>query len=409
MDKIKRVIVSDFLGTLTVSALMTYTYWHLYQQTRSQTVISILGTFSMVMLLFAFVGGYVVDRHSKIRLLRVIATIRLVMMGCGALIILVWHQGTAVLFGIVMVDALLGVVYGPLTESVAPTLVADDSTLFTANSWVATASQISSIASSALAVLLVYMKTPALALGVAFLALVLSVTALSRIANDPAPVKRERLAIRETLQDFAQGLHLVVRNPMISYMIPVALLTNFGYWSIWLLMPKFSVDIFGRYPFVYNLIDITLTVGGIAGATLFSKVHRAGSSAKWYPVLLVGQAVMMILLGVSGRTNPTIENVVLVGVAWLGYGFFNSISAVIYFSIVQLSADKDKIGLIIGAVLTLFSIANPIAAVASVPLTHLASLPILIIGLGGVMVLATIPVFRPRFLRELKRFDSHET
>ncbi|AKP64395.1 transporter, major facilitator family protein [Levilactobacillus koreensis JCM 16448] len=408
MVKIKRVIISDFLGTLTVSALMTYTYWYLYQQTRSQAVISILGTFSMVMLLFAFVGGYVVDQHSKIRLLQGIATLRLVMMGCGGLIVLTWHQGTAVLFGIVMVDALLGVVYGPLTESVAPALITDDSTLFTANSWVAAANQISSIASSALAVLLVYLKAPALALSVAFLALALSVMALSRIESDPAPVKREHLAIRKTLRDFAQGLRLVVRNPMISYMIPVALLTNFGYWSIWLLMPKFSVDIFARYPFVYNLIDITLTVGGIAGASLFSKVHRAGASAKWYPFLLLGQATMMILLGLSGRTDPTWGNVVLVGVAWLGYGFFNSISAVIYFSIVQLSADKDKIGLIIGAVLTLFSIANPIAAMVSVPLTHLAALPVLIVGLGGVMVLATIPVFSPRFLRELRQFDSQE-
>jgi len=191
-------------------------------------------------------------------------------------------------------------------------------------------------------------------------------------------------------------------------MVPVALLTNFGYWSIWLLMPKFSVDIFGRYPFVYNLVDITLTVGGIAGATLFSKFQRAGLFAKWYPFLLLGQAAMMLLLGLSGRGNPTLGHVILVGVAWLGYGFFNSISAIVYFSIVQLSAKKDKVGLITGAVLTLFSIANPIAAVVSVPLTHLATLPVLIVGLGGVMLLATIPAFSPRFLRVLKRFDSQK-
>lgn len=406
MNNVKKVIVSDFLGTFTVGALLTYSYWYLYDQTRSQTTISMLGTLSMVVLLFAFIGGYLTDQYSKIRLLRIITLLRLCNILGGCVALLLNSKGTWVIFGIVVLNSLLGIVYAPLTEAITPVLVSDQNSLITANSWVSAANQVSAIASSALAVLFVYMKQPLPALILAATSGVISLLSLSKIPADHIPQKGAKLSIHGRIKDFLQGLKLVMDNPIIKFMIPIAVITNFCYWSIWLLMPKLSIDIFYRYHYTYNMIDISFTVGGILGATYFSKFHHKGASARTFPYLLTAQSLMLIFLGLNSGTEPSLLNTICVGIAWIGYGIFNSVFSIIYFSIVQLSADPDKIGLIIGAVLTIFSISNPIAAVVSAPLSHIAPLQIIIIVCACLMLITSFPVYSQNFRKELARFDS---
>lgn len=406
MNNVKKVIISDFLGTFTVNALLTYAYWYLYNQTRSQITISMLGTLSMTVLLFAFIGGYLTDQYSKIRLLRIITTLRLCIMLAGITALLFNLKGTWIIFGVVILDSLLGIVYAPLIEAITPVLVSDHNSLITANSWVSAANQVSSIASSALAVLFVYIKWPLPALTLATLSGIISLLALAKIPADSSPHKKVKLCLHDKVNIFFQGLKLVINNPIIKFMIPIAIITNFCYWSIWLLMPKLSIDTFYRYKYTYNMIDLSFTLGGILGATYFSKFHHTKLSVRVFPYLFAAQSLMLVFLGLNSGPTPSLFNVVCIGIAWIGYGIFNSIFSIIYFSIVQMSAAPDKIGLVIGAVLTIFSISNPIAAILNAPLSHIAPLRTIIIFCSCLMLIASLPAFSRRFRKELEHFDQ---
>lgn len=405
MRNFKKVVVSDFLGTFSVSAVMTYAYWFVYAQTHNQLAISILGVVSMIALIFAFIGGYITDQHSKIRLLRRIAVTRLTILTLGCLSILIGFNEVRVIFLVVILDSLLSVIYAPLAEAIAPALVSNRDELIQANSWVAATNQVASIASSLLATGFVYLKQPVFALALASISSLISLTFLLNIAADSEPPKAEKLQIQKRIEQFSHGLKLAIANPIIKFMIPIAIVTNFCYWSIWLLMPKFSVDVFAKYHYAYNLIDFSLTVGGIVGAMSFSKWHHAKFTIYSLPYFLAGQSLMLVILGINGGQNPSILNVVFVGIAWGGYGFCNSIFSIIYFSTIQLSTDANKTGTIIGAVLTIFSISNPIASLVSTPLSQVASLQIIILSLAVIMLIVVIPMLNPSFRKALNSFD----
>lgn len=407
MERIKKVVFSDFLGTLTMGAFTTYAYWYLYYYTRSQSIVASLGALTMATALLSFIGGYIADQYSKIKALRVIVTLRLLIV-VGGLLLFLAFSSNKIIYLIVILNALIGIVYVPLAEAVPPVLVANKKDLFTVNSWVSAAKQIATVGSSAISVVMVILKKPVSAFIIVAFSLSLSLILIYHLQADAAPVNRLKMHVNGLFHDFMSGLKLVVQNRLISFMIPVALVTNFCFWSIWLLMPKYSIDLFGKFKIVYNVIDVSFTVGGIIGALAFSKQHKYWNSARIYPYLLAGQAITLILLGVNALLPHEFVNVIYIATIWISYGVLNSISSVIYFSIIQISAKSKNIGLIVGSVLTIFSIANPVAALMSAPLVQIASVSEIIIALGTIMLLASIPVFSSSFRKELNKYGHLE-
>lgn len=407
MKKIRRVVISDFFDSLSIGAFTTYAYWYIYETTKNQSLVSILGTISMAAMLLSFIGGYIVDQQSKVKLLRAIILIRCLLVVIGLSLLYLFHSNLKTLFLVVIANSLLSIVYTPLSESIAPVLVENKKELFKANSWVSLANQLASVSSSGLSVLFVLWKKPIWALFGLGLSVLISYLTILHVPSDATPIQEHSLSFGKTMSDFKHGLLLIVHNRLISLMIPIALISNFCFWSIWLLMPKYSVDIFNQYKIVYNIIDISFTIGGILGAAAFSKYHGRLKTGVFYPTLLVGQSMMLILLGINAWVRPSIINVFFVSILWIGYGIFNSISSVIYFSIIQMSANNDTIGLIIGAVLTIFSLANPIAAALSAPISRLYTLPTIIVIFGSIMLFAALAVFSPYFNKELAKYDKN--
>ncbi len=71
-----------------------------------------------------------------------------------------------------------------------------------------------------------------------------------------------------------------------------------------------------------------------------------------------------------------------------------------------MSSSKDNTGLMIGAVMTIFSVINPIATAMSDPLGNMIQLPLLIFILGVVMVLVSVMTFMPIYQRIFKKYDK---
>jgi hypothetical protein len=78
---------------------------------------------------------------------------------------------------------------------------------------------------------------------------------------------------------------------------------------------------------------------------------------------------------------------------WGGYAFFNTILSIVYFSSLQIKIPEHIIGSVIGTILTIFSLTNPLAALISPLLVESLSIPLLILAFGLVMFLMTLVVY----------------
>lgn len=407
MKRLKTAVLSDFLNDLPLGAFITYAYWYAYQQTHDQGIVSMLGTVAMIALLLAIFGGYISDKYSKIKLMRFLILIRFIFIALGT-IFLVFNpkMSVAVVCFVVIGSSIINIVYNPLTEAFAPALIEDDKELIKANSWVSLANNIATIISSGVATIFVTINKPLISLLILLASIIISYILLGFIKPDSSPVNVGQIKIKEIFDNFVDGLKLVGHNKLIMLMIPIALVANFCFYVIWLLMPKFAITVFSHYWFVYNGIDIAYTVGGIVGALIFSKIRDNINSAIVCPACLSFQALCLAVVGISSLiANSLFSAIVCIG-CWLAYGIFNSIFSIVYFSVVQMSSSKDKTGLMIGAVMTIFSIINPIATAMSNPLGNMLTLPLLIFILGVVMVLVSVLTFMPIYQRIFKEYDT---
>lgn len=407
MKRLKTVVLSDFLNDLPLGAFITYAYWYIYHQTHNQSIVSLLGTASTLATLLAIIGGYISDQYSKIKLMRFIIFARLIfLIFAFALIGLTHIQLAYVICMIVIFNSILNIVYNPLTEAIAPSLIEDDELLIKANSWVALANNIATIVSSGLAAVFVAFKKPMISMIILSVSVVVSLIALSFIQADPAPRNPEAVNLKNIWNGFVEGLKLVCKNKLIVIMIPIAIIVNFCFYVIWLLMPNFAVNIFSRYEFMYNGIDIVYTLGGILGALIFSHIKNNVKSQILCPACLTFQAVALVIVGFCSLVPNNIASAITCLASWLAYGLFNSIFSIVYFSIVQMSASKDRTGMVIGAVMTIFSIINPIATAMSAPLSNIWKLSTLIICLGIIMVVTLAMTFLPLYQQVFKKYDK---
>jgi MFS family permease len=407
MRTVKQIIASDFISSLSLAAFSTYAYWYLYEVTRNQSVVSAMGFVSMLGAFGAMIGGYIVDQNSKVGLLRRIAMTRLIA-GVLLLVLALTEPGHMLAVVLLMtVNVVLGMVYSPLSESIAPTFV-QNTELVTANSWISLTTQIGSVTSAGLAALFVYLKKPAWVIACMLITIGISLLALLRVKKDPQPAVERVTSTGAVIRNMFSGLSLIRKNQLVFMLIPVALIMNLSYFTVWLLMPKYCVDLFSSFKYTYNLIDVGYTIGGIAGAALLTLLGSKLRGITLFPLYLAGQAVALVLLGVVPLVLQGIAGVVAVGVAWVLYGVFNSMAAVVYFSGVQASGSRATVGKLVGAVLTVFSLANPLAAVISAPLTRLASLPVLIIVFGAIMLVASFVLWTPRYRRVIRASETKQ-
>jgi MFS family permease len=396
MRTVKQIIASDFISGLSLAAFSTYAYWYLYEITRNQSVVSAMGFVSMLGAFGAMIGGYIVDQNSKVGLLRGIAMTRL-LAGVVLLLVALTQPGKMIAVVLLMtVNVFLGMVYSPLSESIAPTFV-QDTELVTANSWISLTTQVGSVASAGLAALFVYLKQPALVIACMLVTIGISLISLLWIKKDPRPMIERSSSTMMVIRNMFSGLGLIRQNRLVFMLIPIALIMNLSYFTVWLLMPKYCVDLFSSFKYTYNLIDVGYTIGGIAGAALLTMLGSKLRGITLFPLYLAGQSFALVLLGIVPLVLNGFYGVAAVSFAWVLYGMCNSMAAVVYFSGVQSSGSRATVGKLVGAVLTVFSLANPVAAIISAPLARVVSLPVLIIIFGVIMLASSLVLWTPKY------------
>jgi DHA3 family tetracycline resistance protein-like MFS transporter len=311
--------------------------WWILEKTGSAAAMGALAVFSLVpMLLFLLVGGVVVDRLPRFRIM---LASDLVSMGVVGLVTLLaytdrlelWHIYTAgVVFG--LAEAFFLPAYNASVPQVVPLEDRPSANSLTSLSW-----QLSGVIGPTLGAIIVAAGGTSLAFGLDSLSFLISAACLIplrliRLASAPSEEKTTPLA------DMRDGLRTVMATPWLWVSILVFAfinVTDAGPRAI--AMPFLIHDHLGLDVKALGLVFSFFSTGSIIGAVVLGRVKRLRRRARWMygGVGLCG--LMIVMYGLA----PNI--VVLLGVALI-YGVSFSAGALVWTTTLQEMVPQEKLG-----------------------------------------------------------------
>ncbi|HAR6178619.1 TPA: MFS transporter [Staphylococcus pseudintermedius] len=391
--KTKRIIASDFLTTMMSSALTIYIYWFAYQYFSSQLIISIIGFGQLSGVFLSSLGGGISDSMNKLFFIK---TLNFFKVGLLFMVLILENVvNMEILLPLFMfASTVIGGLQSPTLESLVPFLASSDEALFRINAVVSSSTQVASI----MAIVLSAVYTSFLSF-VTIVFVTLFITAIATILLVGLTVETP-LKSTSVVNNMKHGASYIFKTPYIRNLIPVALVMNFSFWSIFLLLPKIANDSFSFLKTSYSGMELSFALGAGLGGILFAKFfYDVKDKYRLFKRSLFSQSYVLLLLGIVLLIPNSVLAYTGMLLCWFLYALINTIFSILYFGKIQLNVPREMIGSVFGAILTLFSLVNPIAAIMSGVLVSHFKIPLLIILLSSLMLLAAWSI---RFLADVE-------
>ncbi|EGQ1610088.1 MFS transporter [Staphylococcus pseudintermedius] len=391
--KTKRIIASDFLTTMMSSALTIYIYWFAYQYFSSQLIISIIGFGQLSGVFLSSLGGGISDSMNKLFFIK---TLNFFKVGLLFMVLILENVvNMEILLPLFMfASTVIGGLQSPTLESLVPFLASSDEALFRINAVVSSSTQVASIMAIVLSA--VYISFLSF---VTIVFVTLFITAIATILLVGLTVETT-LKSTSVVNNMKHGASYIFKTPYIRNLIPVALVMNFSFWSIFLLLPKIANDSFSFLKTSYSGMELSFALGAGLGGILFAKFfYDVKDKYRLFKRSLFSQSYVLLLLGIVLLIPNSVLAYTGMLLCWFLYALINTIFSILYFGKIQLNVPREMIGSVFGAILTLFSLVNPIAAIMSGVLVSHFKIPLLIILLSSLMLLAAWSI---RFLADVE-------
>ncbi|EGQ1687968.1 hypothetical protein EF805_07845 [Staphylococcus pseudintermedius] len=391
--KTKRIIASDFLTTMMSSALTIYIYWFAYQYFSSQLIISIIGFGQLSGVFLSSLGGGISDSMNKLFFIK---TLNFFKVGLLFMVLILENVvNMEILLPLFMfASTVIGGLQSPTLESLVPFLASSDEALFRINAVVSSSTQVASIMAIVLSA--VYISFLSF---VTIVFVTLFITAIATILLVGLTVETT-LKSTSVVNNMKHGASYIFKTPYIRNLIPVALVMNFSFWSIFLLLPKIANDSFSFLKTSYSGMELSFALGAGLGGILFAKFfYDVKDKYRLFKRSLFSQSYVLLLLGIVLLIPNSVLAYTGMLLCWFLYALINTIFSILYFGKIQLNVPRKMIGSVFGAILTLFSLVNPIAAIMSGVLVSHFKIPLLIILLSSLMLLAAWSI---RFLADVE-------
>ncbi len=390
---LKRIIVSDFLTTVMSSSLTIYIYWFSYQYFSSQTIISMIGFGQLCGIFLSSLGGGISDSINKLFFIKLLKFLKVILL--FAIFSVEKVVSMEIILPIFMFfSAIIGGLLSPSLESIVPFLSDSDEELFRINSIVSSLSQVASIVSVVLSALYISFLSFSEIIFLTFVATIISVVLLTGITVETT------LQSSSVLKNMLKGVSFICNTAYIRNLIPVALVVNFSFWSIFLLLPKIANDNFSFFNVSYSGLELSFAIGGIIGGVLFSKfLCNVKNKFSLFRRTLLLQSVSLLILGFALLIPNKLLAYVGVLLCWFLYSMINTIFSILYFGNLQLKIPREIIGSVFGSMLTMFSLVNPLSAIMSGLLVSSFEIPTLVILLSMMMLMAVLGI---RFLPDIE-------
>ncbi|HAR6105449.1 TPA: MFS transporter [Staphylococcus pseudintermedius] len=391
--KTKRIIASDFLTTMMSSALTIYIYWFAYQYFSSQLIISIIGFGQLSGVFLSSLGGGISDSMNKLFFIK---TLNFFKVGLLFMVLILENVvNMEILLPLfTFASTVIGGLQSPTLESLVPFLVSSDEALFRINAVVSSSTQVASIMAIVLsAVYISFLSFVTIVFVTLFITAIATILLVGLTVETP-------LKSTSVVNNMKHGASYIFKTPYIRNLIPVALVMNFSFWSIFLLLPKIANDSFSFLKTSYSGMELSFALGAGLGGILFAKFfYDVKDKYRLFKRSLFSQSYVLLLLGIVLLIPNSVLAYTGMLLCWFLYALINTIFSILYFGKIQLNVPREMIGSVFGAILTLFSLVNPIAAIMSGVLVSHFKIPLLIILLSSLMLLAAWSI---RFLADVE-------
>ncbi|MGS3837099.1 MFS transporter [Staphylococcus pseudintermedius] len=391
--KTKRIIASDFLTTMMSSALTIYIYWFAYQYFSSQLIISIIGFGQLSGVFLSGLGGGISDSMNKLFFIK---TLNFFKVGLLFMVLILENVvNMEILLPLFMfASTVIGGLQSPTLESLVPFLASSDEALFRINAVVSSSTQVASIMAIVLsAVYISFLSFVTIVFVTLFITAIATILLVGLTVETP-------LKSTSVVNNMKHGASYIFKTPYIRNLIPVALVMNFSFWSIFLLLPKIANDSFSFLKTSYSGMELSFALGAGLGGILFAKFfYDVKDKYRLFKRSLFSQSYVLLLLGIVLLIPNSVLAYTGMLLCWFLYALINTIFSILYFGKIQLNVPREMIGSVFGAILTLFSLVNPMAAIMSGVLVSHFKIPLLIILLSSLMLLAAWSI---RFLADVE-------
>ncbi|ELP8695584.1 hypothetical protein QTV18_000867 [Staphylococcus pseudintermedius] len=391
--KTKRIIASDFLTTMMSSALTIYIYWFAYQYFSSQLIISIIGFGQLSGVFLSSLGGGISDSMNKLFFIK---TLNFFKVGLLFMVLILENVvNMEILLPLFMfASTVIGGLQSPTLESLVPFLASSDEALFRINAVVSSSTQVASIMAIVLsAVYISFLSFVTIVFVTLFITAIATILLVGLTVETP-------LKSTSVVNNMKHGASYIFKTPYIRNLIPVALVMNFSFCSIFLLLPKIANDSFSFLKTSYSGMELSFALGAGLGGILFAKFfYDVKDKYRLFKRSLFSQSYVLLLLGIVLLIPNSVLAYTGMLLCWFLYALINTIFSILYFGKIQLNVPREMIGSVFGAILTLFSLVNPIAAIMSGVLVSHFKIPLLIILLSSLMLLAAWSI---RFLADVE-------
>lgn len=379
----KKILISDIVVSISASSFSIFTYWYIYVVSGEQKNIALLGVGQLLGVFFSIFGGALIDKYNKVNYMRYIVILKIL------LLLLLLSMGNKIgyinILPIYMFfSALLGSLYSPILETIIPCISENDEQLYKMNTINASFGQFGGILAVFISALYVYVYNIDIIISMTLIFNIFGLVLLYGIKI----VDRIEGVNNSVIQNIKNGFAYVFKTGYIIKLLPVALIMNLTYWTIFFLLPKISIEEFHFFKLSYNLFELFFGIGGILGGLIFYRfIIKIKNMFFVFIVGLIGQSIMLIFIGI-GLSKISTTILILIFVLWAFYAIFNTIVSIVYFSNVQKNIPKDILGSVIGTIFMLFSLINPMAA-ALTPfvISYLMVWQVVVLS-GGIMLVS---------------------
>ena len=244
----KKIMFSDVISTLLSSAIGIYIYWYAYDVSGNQFAISLIGASQLFAIFLSTVGGGLTDKFNKVTFIKCVI---LAKVSISLIVLVIDSMRVNLIISLMIymfVTTVLNSLISPTMEAIVPILSKDEEELYRLNAWVNSYTQIFNI----IGILLSAVFVAFFAFNhIVWIAVVLNLIAFVTIYKVELNEKENRNT-ENVLSNIKSGIKYIMATSYIKNLIPIALIMNFCFWSISLLLPKISIDSFGFLDSSYN-------------------------------------------------------------------------------------------------------------------------------------------------------------
>lgn len=288
------------------TAIIIFTYWYVWEQTKSAMVVSLIGAVSGIAALSGLFTGLIVDRFDKYKLIIFCDFFKFLLMFILFISLFLMEFSTLLVCSILLIVGILNQVYSPAMRTHMITVLGENK-ISSINGKLFTIEQLSIVGGASITGIFIipmgifsYILISAMFLSSFLLLLVLK--RISQHHEDDTDTKMEydnKYNFKSLLSDFKSTYSFIYNNKLLLHTTPLILILFFCFSPFLVLLSIWSDVVLNKGALGYSLMETFFPIGMMIGGLLSTLLIKILDSRKILSLSLFLSASMTLSFSLS--------------------------------------------------------------------------------------------------------------